>query len=184
MFTSSGGTIIGYAHVNKAKNDDGNSIHAGTTDIIDDGDCAYILDVIEDDGDTKTVKFRNIKDRGDVAQVVNYQYKSKGNNPTMPYLELFYSVQEVSASTAIEAGKRAAAANLIADNQDHITAVISSIALGSTGKTDLIATLMERGLSRKAANKVLDDHTGTNKLDGHRWNSRKGERNSLNYFTL
>lgn len=39
MFTSSGGTIIGYAHVNKAKNDDGNSIHAGTTDIIDDGDC-------------------------------------------------------------------------------------------------------------------------------------------------
>ena len=184
VFTSSGGTIIGYAHVNKAKNDDGNSIHAGTTDIIDDGDCAYILDVIEDDGDTKTVKFRNIKDRGDVAQVVNYQYKSKGNNPTMPYLELFYSVQEVSASTAIEAGKRAAAANLIADNQDHIIAVSSSISLGSTGKTDLIATLMERGLSRKAANKVLDDHTGTNKLDGHRWNSRKGERNSLNYFTL
>ena len=39
VFTSSGGTIIGYAHVNKAKNDDGNSIHAGTTDIIDDGDC-------------------------------------------------------------------------------------------------------------------------------------------------
>ncbi|RLA42562.1 MAG: hypothetical protein DRR42_23210, partial [Gammaproteobacteria bacterium] len=49
-FITSGGTVIGLAHVNKYKNDDGESVYSGTTDIVDDSDCAYIIDVVEDNG--------------------------------------------------------------------------------------------------------------------------------------
>jgi len=183
-FISSGGTIIGYAHVNKAKDEGGESIHAGTTDIIDDGDCAYILDIVEDDGVTRTVKFRNLKDRGDVAQVANYQYKSKGNDPSIPYLELFYSVAEVDQSTVKEACERAVIAKRLEVNSDHIVAVLKSINDGAVNKTELIAVLTDRGLPRAKAIQILDAHAGTDQFMGHRWNSVKGVRNEQSYMAL
>jgi hypothetical protein len=185
-FISGGGTIIGYAHVNKAKNDDGGSIHAGTTDIIDDGDCAYILDVVEDDGQIRTVKFHNIKDRGDVPQNVNYQYKSKGNDPSIPYLELFYSVTEIDYKQAKAAGERAAIAHRLAENHEFIKAVLEYIqsAKSEVVTGDLTNVLSERGLSKRKAAGVLDAHMGTDKALGHRWNTVKGEKNAKHFIAL
>jgi hypothetical protein len=185
-FISNGGTVIGYAHVNKAKGEDGGSVHAGTTDIIDDGDCAYIIDEVEDDGDIKIVKFRNIKDRGDVAQVVNYQYKSKGNAPKMPYLELLYSVAELDPIQAKKAQARAIIAERLATNNDYIVAVLDHLNShpGEVIKGDLVALLSDMGLSKAKATKVLDAHTGTDKVQGHRWNTVKGVKNALHFIGI
>lgn len=184
-FISNGGTVIGYAHVNKAKGEDGGSIHAGTTDIIDDGDCAYIIDQVDDDGDKRIVKFTNIKDRGDVSQVVNYQYKSKGNSPAMPYLELLYSVEEVDSVKAKKAQARAIVAERLANNHEYITAVVQRID-ESTGitKSELIAVIVDMGLSKIKAIKLLDAHTGTDKSQGHRWNVVKGEKNAQHFIAI
>ena len=185
-FISNGGTVIGYAHVNKAKGDDGGAVHAGTTDIIDDGDCAYIIDQVEDDGNIRIVKFRNIKDRGDVAQVVNYQYKSKGNSPSMPYLELLYSVTEVDSATAKKAQARAIVAERLATNHDYIVAVLEYLTSTTTevNKAELVSVVMDSGLSKSKATKLLDAHTGTDKVQGHRWNTIKGEKNAKHFIAI
>lgn len=185
-FVSTGGTAIGYGHVNKAKGEDGKSIHAGTTDIIDDGDCAYIIDEIEDDGNIKIVRFRNVKDRGDVAQVVNYQYKSKGNTPTMPYLELLYSVTEVDAAAAKKAQVRKMIADRLAANHEYINGVLEHIAAsgGEITKGELIAVVVGMGLSKAKATKLIDAHTGADKVQGHRWNTVKGDKNAKHFIAI
>ena len=184
-FTSNGGTVIGYAHVNKHKNDDGESVYSGTTDIVDDGDCAYILDVVEDDGDIRTVRFRNIKDRGDVAQVVNYQYKSKGNNRSVPYLELFYSLAEIDPIAAKNAQLRAEVADRLALNNDAITAILDCIKEGTTNKTELTAAAASAsGLSKPKIIKVLNAHIGTDRVMGHRWTCGIQGKNSHVYSAL
>lgn len=76
-FVSAGGTVIGLAHVNKHKDFEGKSVHAGTTDIKDDADCVYILDDVGQAGGEQVVMFRNEKDRGDVAQTAYYAFASK-----------------------------------------------------------------------------------------------------------
>jgi len=185
-FVSTGGTLIAYAHVNKNKGGDGLSIHAGTSDICDDSDCVYIIDVVEDDGNIRTVTFRNTKDRGDVDQFVNYQYKSKINNPGLSYLELFDSVRSVSAGDAKVAGERAAIAARLAKNNEHIAAVLEHIksAPEKVSKGELTGLLEERGLSKARVASVLDTHTGTDQHQGHRWNYVKGEKNAKHFIAL
>lgn len=185
-FVSTGGTLIAYAHVNKNKGGDGLSIHAGTSDISDDADCVYIIDVVEDNGSFKTVTFRNTKDRGDVDQAVNYQYKSKLNNPALSYRELFDSVRSVSAGDAKVAGERAAIADTLVKNHEHIEAVLRYIweAPTEVTKGDLTNLLQERELSKTKATRLVEAHTGTDKHQGHRWNYVKGEKNANHFIAL
>jgi hypothetical protein len=50
-FISKGGTFVGLAHVNKKLGADGKPVYSGTSDTIDDFDCAYLLHkVSEKDG--------------------------------------------------------------------------------------------------------------------------------------
>jgi hypothetical protein len=185
QFTANGGTLISLAHVNKHKNDEGESVYSGTTDIIDDADCAYILDLVEDNGTTRIIKFRNIKDRGDVQQVASYSYKSKSNVSSMSYEELFHSVAAMSFEQAKLAEARAAIADKLAINHETIVVVLECLSEGITGKTQLVAEVVNRtGLAKKKVTRVVDDHTGTDTHQGHRWNHDKGERNSQIYFAL
>jgi hypothetical protein len=66
-FVAKGGTMIALAHVNKHRDHEGKAIYAGTSDIVDDADCAFVLDVLSDEGDVRTVGFENKKSRGMVA---------------------------------------------------------------------------------------------------------------------
>jgi hypothetical protein len=50
-FALKGGTVIGLAHTNKNAGVDGNPIHAGTSDIREDFDCAYIMKILEGETD-------------------------------------------------------------------------------------------------------------------------------------
>jgi hypothetical protein len=69
-FITKGGTVIGLAHVNKNPGADGKSVYTGTTDMMDDADCAYVLDVVstDDKTHTKIVEFENRKRRGNVTR--------------------------------------------------------------------------------------------------------------------
>ena len=57
-FVSKGGTIIMLAHTNKHRDDEGKVVFSGTSDIVDDVDCAYTIDVSENGNqETKTIIF-------------------------------------------------------------------------------------------------------------------------------
>ena len=74
QFVSKGGSIIMLAHVNKHSNAEGKVIYAGTSDIVDDADCCYTLEVIDETNTEKIVEFTNFKDRGDVAKKALFSY--------------------------------------------------------------------------------------------------------------
>ena len=49
QFSQAGGTLISLAPTNKHRDEDGESIYSGATDIADDCDCVYVIETIEDD---------------------------------------------------------------------------------------------------------------------------------------
>lgn len=102
------------------------------------------------------------------AQVANYQYKSKGNDLSIRYLELFYSIAEMDQSTVKEASEKALIAKRLEVNSDHIMAVLKSINDEAVNKTEPIAVLTNRGSPRAKAIQLLDAHAGTDQFMGHR----------------
>lgn len=73
-----GGSILGLAHTTKSPNSSGKLRYAGTTDMIDDFDAAYVITPLDaDEGrDEKVVLFEALKRRGDNAQNAAYAYVS------------------------------------------------------------------------------------------------------------
>jgi len=108
-FVSNGGTLILLAHTNKKRDNDGKPIYGGTSDIVDDVDCAYILDPVKPGpfDSHKTVLLENIKSRGDVERSVGYSYLIDPHD----YGELLNSVKpiiEKDVKAALEREKTAA----------------------------------------------------------------------------
>jgi len=184
-FVANGGTIITLAHVNKYKNENGESIHAGTSDIVDDSDCAYILDTVEDTPYFRTVKFRNIKDRGDVVQSAQYGFQAKNDTNPLAYIDLFNSVREISPREAKDAEQRSAVADKLYVNNELILAILDALRSGSTLQGEIAkAVRAGTGSGNRKILKVLKDHTGTDFLKGHRWTCDIGDRNAHKYAKL
>src|SRR5690554_4837108 len=105
-FVSHGGTVIMLAHTNKHRDADGKLVFAGTSDVVDDIDCAYIIDVLEAGplDQSKTVIFENFKSRGDVADKATYRYSTFKGQSCNALLE---SVEKVSDDEAQQAARHA-----------------------------------------------------------------------------
>jgi hypothetical protein len=75
-FTMAGGTLLLLAHTNKARGAKGELIYAGTSDLLEDVDCAYMIDEATEHPvkDKKLVRFTNLKRRGPNVDRVLYQY--------------------------------------------------------------------------------------------------------------
>ncbi|ENK0806563.1 hypothetical protein ACTQ7D_001213 [Vibrio fluvialis] len=81
-FVSTGGTLIGLGHTNKHRSNNGELIYSGTTDLIEDCNCIYMLDVlnknsVNDLTEEKTLKLYNTKLRGDNLLELNFKYTKK-----------------------------------------------------------------------------------------------------------
>jgi hypothetical protein len=181
QFSMHGGTIIGLAHVNKHRDDDGKVVYSGTTDLVDDCDCAYTIDVVtsEESSKLRTVKFTNIKNRGDVALNASYRYDySEG----LSYQGRLDSVAALSDEERVAAEKRKALEALDERNQDAVTAIKEAIRSGVNKKTELIKTAVESsGLSKKAIVRALKDHTGKSFVNSHYWQVAIEEDNAHVY---
>lgn len=180
-FVSKGGTIIMLAHTNKNRNDEGKVVFSGTSDIVDDVDCAYTLDVTGCSGSVKTVLFENIKSRGDVDKEAVYTYQEKASD----YMELLNSVQAV-ADDVIESAKAMRATDAkLEKNQEAIEAILEAIEAGHTLKTELINEAAKAsGISAGKIRKALKDHTGEDYSKGHRWKEVRGEKSAKIYKAL
>jgi hypothetical protein len=181
-FVLAGGSVIMLAHVNKHRDAEGHVIAAGTSDLTDDADCAYTVDV-ESEGEGRYIAiFENKKARGDVELSVAYRYSRLGGQD---YEALVDSVELVNEQQLDVAKRTKEVGALLHANRELIQTITEVIKAGYTNKTDLIKEVVSRsGLGRGAVRKVLAQHTGPSIVDGHRWNYEVGEKNIHIYKML
>jgi len=180
QFITHGGTVIMLAHVNKHRDENKKVIYSGTADLVDDSDCAYTLDKVQDDPNgTRTVKFENFKLRGDVALEAFYQYDyAQGTT----YFDRLASVTNLDAEDQKRVEQQHQLDIILKRNQDGVDAIIESIQEGTNKKTSLITEAMAKSdISRTKIKRILDNHTGTDRKQNQFWFIEIGEKNTKTY---
>ncbi|MFA5921625.1 MAG: bifunctional DNA primase/polymerase [Methylococcaceae bacterium] len=180
-FISNGGTLIFLAHTNKRRDEDGKGIFGGTSDIVDDADCAYIINPAKTaPGDTtKTVIFDNIKSRGNCTRSIGYKYSLDVN-----YDDLLESVSVIDENEIETAKKHSAYIEKIEKDLMIIESVIEAIGMGIVLKGDITKFVMDdTGKSRSKIWDVLKYYEGED-ATMHKWILVKGDKNEKKYQIL
>lgn len=178
-FVSKGGTCISLAHTNKHLGEDGKPIYAGTTDITEDSDCAIIMyeTVHDEDKKIKVVKFENLKARGHVAKMAEYQYSIQED---ISYKELFDSVHPMD-ETEFESIHTQ---NQIQEDDWCIDIVHACIQDDINTKMEMVEALAYCSkISNQSAKKVIDKYTGSDP-EKHLWNYEVQEHGRHVYTLL
>lgn len=178
-FVLKGGTVIALAHTNKNPDAQGRPVHAGTSDIVDDSDCAYTIREVSVDEVKKlrVVEFTNFKRRGNVVSTAAYRYSLENG---IGYDGLLLSVEEVME---VELQPLKEEAELKSD-APAIEAIQSCISKGINTKMKIAAAASDRAkVSRRAALQVIEKYTGDNP-ETHKWKSATGQRGAQIYSLL
>jgi hypothetical protein len=178
-FVMKGGTCISLAHTNKHRTSDGKPIYAGTTDIIDDADCAYLMyEVgIDVDAETKTILFENVKSRGNVARQASYRYSITEG---LSYREMFDTVAPIDDTELVTLKQ----SGELRSDTEVIDAITQCIREGIDSKMRLaVAAAKRSGISKRAVLRLIDKYTGSDP-NRHRWNFQVRERGTKTYRLL
>lgn len=152
-----GATIVGFAHTNKQPSASGKLQYAGTTDLRDDFDAAYIMEPVQTDWskEEKVVKYEAIKTRGSNAQYAAYAYS---NIPDISYEERLASVrtvgeEEIQGFRVMEEEK---------SDAEIIEAISHCISTGEYAKMALAKAASKRsGASERQVIRTIDKYKGT-----------------------
>lgn len=168
-FSLMGGTIIALAHANKALGPDGKPVYRGTTDIVNDFDCVYVLSQLQAGTGERIIAFENRKRRGDVPLSTAFRYSTEAG---ISYHELLASVVEVDAATLDEFK----VIDAIKSDAELIDAVTACIRAGINTKMLLADAVAEHaGTSKRIAIRVIERYSGDDPV-AHRWNFKVRER--------
>ena len=176
-FVMKGGTIICLAHTNKKRGGDGKPIYGGTSDMVDDSDCVYILDVVKKTEDKAVVVFENIKKRGHVASSVAYSYSLEQG---ISYNELLLSVDKVDNIDLATVKQE----EQVKSDAEVIEAIKSCILDGINTKMKLAAAAAERAnVSKKSALRIIEKYEGEDPAV-HQWSFKVRDRGAKVYELL
>ena len=179
-FVMQGGTVILLAHTNKNKGGDGKRVYGGTSDLVDDADAAYLIDVLHETNDTRYVECKCIKSRGSNADRAHFKYSIENDQS---YDQLFASVESVDASE-LENIHDAKEADKDENEKAIIDGIIASIDYGITTKMELVKTASSHSRqSRKKVMKVLEQYTGDDPTTA-KWRFERRERGAMHYMLL
>ncbi|SEN63682.1 AAA domain-containing protein [Nitrosomonas marina] len=182
-FVTGGGTLILLAHTNKRRDDDKRLVAGGTSDVIDDADCAYLIDsnTPKQDDTEKVVVFENIKNRGNVERELCFTYSIEQR----PYGYLLDSVSRRSGADMSNAKAEAEAAKQFEKDEAAIDAIAEVLSNGAKPKTELIRDANQSsGISQAVLRKVLERYTGTAKKKRSVWGVTISEHNTKTYYLL
>jgi hypothetical protein len=163
-FVMQGGTIVGLAHTNKNPGADGTLRYAGTSDLVDDSDAAYIITprTISGAAGDRVAEFRAIKRRGKNAERIAYAFAGDGD---ISYAERLASVRVVDPDT-LDAFQQQEADRADAD---LITVAEACITDGITAKMELAKAVAKRAsISERKAVQLIERYTGENPAQ-HKW---------------
>jgi hypothetical protein len=178
-FISKGGTLIALSHTNKNPGTDGKPKFGGTSDIVDDADCVYTLQTLDEANDVRTIEFSNIKARGNVTNTATYQYSIAPNHG---YREKLASVTHVKP-LEVAALKETIEADKSGDTA-LIEIVKACISKGVNTKTTLCDEVAERGnVGKRRAAELIEKYTGTDPIR-HHWNYKVGNRGVQTFSLL
>ena len=178
QFTQAGGTLIGLAHTNKHRDEEGKSVYSGTTDIADDCDCVYVVELLDDDrvSGKRVIQFRNEKQRGDVALEKSFSYIRKEG---ITYADLLNSVSVVDEKTAKQEKELAKKKKQYSADKFVIDTIIETISREPLDLTKLIAQVNEEtGVSKANCRKIADRYKGEKFDDFTFWRMEVGAHNS------
>lgn len=175
-FVLKGGTIVALAHTNKRPGADGKPVYGGTSDIVDDFDCAYTIDLgLNQSNEEKVVVFENIKRRGNNPNRVAYRYSVQSD---LSYAELLSSVEKLDPDQA-----EAIAQKPKDDDTKLVAAIQSCISKGINTKMSLAdAAAKSAETSKRSALSVIERYTGDDPAV-HKWKFAVRERGAK-VFTL
>ena len=179
QFVAAGGSVLGLAHTNKRKSDDGKAIHAGTTDILDDFDAGYIIDEVPLEGKPgeKFVEFTRLKGRGGGVQSVAYAYAAEDH---VSYAERLASVRLVEQAD-LDGIKRIEEER---SDAEIVAVVVTCITEGVNAKMALRNAVSERAnISRRAATKIIERYTG-DEPGQHHWSFARVAHGKMIYTLL
>jgi hypothetical protein len=185
-FVSAGGTLIALAHTNKHVGVDRKRVPSGTSDVVDDCDCAFVIDKISTDeryGETThTVEFTNIKSRGEVSSKVGFSYKKTVGQP---YHDLLSTVKPIDRTHLENVREQAHAQSALDDDASVIETVFQLIEGGTVTKDKIIRCTHDlTGESISRVRNVLEQRAGLEYARGHRWSVSKGANNRYLYAVL
>ncbi|MDI4635525.1 hypothetical protein J7U46_20850 [Pelomonas sp. V22] len=161
-FVLRGGTVIALAHTNKHVGANGSPVYAGTSDMVDDFDCAWTMQALPAgaDSNARLVSMKNFKRRGPLPDSLVYSYAVSSD-----YTELLGSVRQVPEAELAQVEQQAQ----MAADADLIEIVIATILKGKTNRMELVAEARkEAQVSRREVLRVLDAYRGSDP-DRHRW---------------
>ena len=178
-FVSAGGTLIALAHTNKHLGVDGKAKYSGTSDIVDDSDCCFVIDKIAVDErfevTTHIVEFTNIKARGDVSSKLGFSYEKKNGQP---YSKLLDTVKCLDENGITKIKKQANIEVELDQDSEIIVTIRDLIKNGTVTKDKIIKGVHNQtGESTVRIRKVLGKRTGDNYSLGHKWSQHKEAHN-------
>jgi hypothetical protein len=175
-FVAKGGTVIALAHTNKNLDQNGKPRYGGTSDSLDDCDCAYTLAEVSNENHVKVVEFENIKCRGNVLDKVAYQYTKEVDSS---YLDILLSINKVNENELNDIKQ----SESLKTDAELIDAVIASINDGINSKMKLAEAAAKRaGIGKGKMNKLIDKYTGEDPYL-YRWKYSVGSH-GVKAFTL
>jgi len=181
-FIQAGGSVIMLAHVNKHRDEDNKVIAAGTSDIIDDVDCAYTLDAEEQAYGVYLATFENKKSRGDVQSKATYRYERHSGQQ---YEELLASVKAITDTELNQSNQAREIHQSQQANGELISILVGIMQEGIALKGEIVkeaVALSDYGKDK--VRQVLRIHTGEYFLMGHYWTMTVGEKNAQSYALL
>ena len=184
-FIAAGGSLIVLAHTNKHKDAEGKGIYSGTSDIVDDADCVFIINKLgESDefaGKKTTVEFSNSKSRGDVASMLGFTYSTGGQS----YSDLLDSVIRIDEKTLKGSKQQIDAETQLASDTGIIEAACLAIKAGINTKDALIKEIKRTtSESTASARRIVEARTGNDYGQGHRWAVETGGHNAKIFSVL
>jgi phage/plasmid primase-like uncharacterized protein len=178
-FVSKGGTVIGNAHTNKNRDGERKLVYAGTTDIMEDSDCAYIIDRLEETETRRKVVFENTKNRGPVSLKIIFEYDHR---PGTPYHDRLDSIREIPLDEHKKIELKNKLKARFEKNREAVDAIVEALLEGTNKKTQLIKAAAEKSdLTSGTIKKALREHTGNNIDDFQFWRLNIGNKNSNIY---
>ncbi|WP_193749113.1 AAA family ATPase [Sphingopyxis sp. C-1] len=154
-FVLAGGALLALAHTNKHTDANGKNVFAGVSDIIDDLDCAYVIDVQDGRDGNRIAQLTNKKRRGNVPDKLAYAYSP---DPELTYIQRLTSVHETDGYDG--------GADDVLDYKTPDNEILQTLALtihhgGETGKMEIVRSVAAQDkVSKRRVLKLLERYVG------------------------
>jgi archaellum biogenesis ATPase FlaH len=131
-------TVIIAGHANKHLDKDGNLVYEGTSDTMNDVDCAYSIYLMTEPSGDVVVEFRREKSRGDNVYKISYGYKRDEGMSYMGLIKSVYKLNDNEAESATALGNQ----KLLQERfEPEILFITDALKTGELNQSSLLAKL-------------------------------------------